>query len=111
MKKLKKGTIALIVIACFFGSIALFLSGVAIYAHSDDDYSKPNADMAIWMSYIKDDALLKNVVIPGAHDAATKSMMYAAKTQSRTISDLLLCGTRYLDIRVGLKNNKLKITS
>ena len=65
--------------------------------------------MAVWMSYIKDDALLKDIVIPGSHDSATKDMIYAAKTQSKTVADQLLCGMRYLDIRVGYKDDVLKI--
>ena len=58
-----------------------------------------------WMSYIEDDILVKEIVIPGSHDAGTIGMIYAAKTQSLPIYKQLIDGIRYFDIRVEKKKN------
>jgi len=58
-----------------------------------------------WMSYIKDDTLIKEIVMPGSHDAGTIGMIYAAKTQSLPIHKQLIDGVRYFDIRVEKKKN------
>lgn len=58
-----------------------------------------------WMSYIKDDTLIKEIVMPGSHDAGTIGMIYAAKTQSLPIHKQLIDGVRYFDIRVEKKRN------
>ncbi|HOD93443.1 MAG TPA: phosphatidylinositol-specific phospholipase C domain-containing protein [Clostridia bacterium] len=58
-----------------------------------------------WMSYIEDDILVKEIVIPGSHDAGTIGMIYAAKTQSLPIYKQLIDGVRYFDIRVEKKKN------
>jgi hypothetical protein len=57
-----------------------------------------------WMSFIRDDVRLIDLVIPGSHDSATYSMRGAARpfvqTQSYNLLAQLLCGVRYLDLRV-----------
>ncbi|SOD02498.1 hypothetical protein SAMN05216486_10394 [bacterium JGI 053] len=57
-----------------------------------------------WMSFIRDDVRLIDLVIPGSHDSATYSMRGAARpfvqTQSYNLLAQLLCGIRYLDLRV-----------
>ncbi|HEV7587126.1 MAG TPA: hypothetical protein VGO40_03255, partial [Longimicrobium sp.] len=57
-----------------------------------------------WMSFIRDDVRLIDLVIPGSHDSATYSMHGAARpfvqTQSYNLLAQLLCGIRYLDLRV-----------
>lgn len=93
----------LLVVLCVVGVLA-------IVANSQNDNSKPTKELAKWMSMIKDETLLKNVVIPGAHDAGTKGLTYLAKTQDRNTADMLACGIRYLDLRVSkAKSGELKI--
>lgn len=53
-----------------------------------------------WMGRIKDDALVSEIVVPGAHDAGTQGMIWVAETQSHSIKEQLYCGVRYFDIRV-----------
>jgi hypothetical protein len=57
-----------------------------------------------WMSFIRDDVRLIDLAIPGSHDSATYSMRGAAQpfaqTQSYNLLAQLLCGVRYLDLRV-----------
>lgn len=104
-----KRKLSLIIVAAILAAILLAAAVCVIIANSRNDNSKPTDELASWMSMIKDDALLKMIAIPGAHDAGTKGMPYFAATQDRDIADLLNCGTRYLDLRVSYANGKLLI--
>lgn len=104
-----KRKLALIIVAAILGAILIAISICAIIANSKNDDSKPTAELASWQSMIKDETLLKDVVIAGAHDAGTKGLPYFAETQDRDVSDLLNCGTRYLDLRVSYAGGKLQI--
>lgn len=95
-----KRKIALIIVAAILAAILVAVVVCVIIANSKNDDSKPTDDLANWQSMIKDETLLKNVVIAGAHDAGTIGLSYLAATQNRDITDLLNCGTRYLDLRV-----------
>ncbi len=54
-----------------------------------------------WMSYLSDDTLLVDVVMPGSHDAGTKSITAEnLHTQSSGFYDQLIGGVRYFDMRV-----------
>ena len=57
-----------------------------------------------WMSCIRDDVRMVDLVIPGSHDSATYSMRgFAgpfARTQEYDLLAQLACGIRYLDLRV-----------
>ena len=59
-----------------------------------------------WMSNLPDDKKVLLINIPGAHDTAANEMVplaeSMARTQNRTIPDLLKFGIRKLDIRVAL---------
>ena len=59
-----------------------------------------------WMSNLPDDKLVLLINIPGAHDTAANEMLplaeTMARTQNRTIPELLKFGIRKLDIRVAL---------
>lgn len=58
-----------------------------------------------WQNDIKDDIKVKDLVIPGSHDAGTKGMIAFAQTQDTTILEQLQAGVRYFDIRVSRKKN------
>lgn len=60
-----------------------------------------------WMSKIDDNTKVIDVVIPGSHDAGTKGTIWAAETQNCTIKEQLEIGTRYFDLRVEKKSDKL----
>ena len=59
-----------------------------------------------WMSNLPDDKLILLINIPGAHDSATNEVLpiaeSMARTQNRTIPELLKFGIRKLDVRVAL---------
>lgn len=107
---MKKGVkITLITIACLLTAIVIIALSCASFAHRIDDDTKPSEQLSYWMSNIRGDALLKDVVIPGSHDAGATDMMWMARTQDRDIADQLACGTRYFDLRVGIKKGELRI--
>lgn len=58
-------------------------------------------ETAGWMAALREDALLRTVALPGAHDAGTAGMPWYTCTQGKTIARQLREGVRYLDIRVG----------
>ena len=58
-----------------------------------------------WMSYISDETLFVDVVMPGSHDAGTKSITAEnLHTQSSGFYDQLTGGVRYFDMRVAEYN-------
>lgn len=106
MKKWLKVLLIVIIIAFLLGGT---VGGLVGFADRINDESEPRAALKTWMAHVEDETLLKNVVLPGAHDAATAGMLWVSETQSRTVSDLLACGVRYFDLRVRSKNGKLVI--
>lgn len=108
MSKRKK--ITLISLSVVLATILCTVGVLIIVANSQNDNSEPTQELSQWMSMIKDETLLKKVVIPGAHDAGTKGLSYLAETQDRDTADMLSCGTRYFDLRVSkTKDGELKI--
>lgn len=57
-----------------------------------------------WMSYIKDEAKITKVAMPGSHNSATMGMIKLAKCQNGSLYDQAMHGVRMFDIR--LKANK-----
>ena len=106
----KKRKSSAIVLCALLAAILVTVGVLMIVANSQNDSSQPMEILSKWMDMIKDETLLKKVVIPGAHDAGTTGLPYLAATQDRGIADLLACGTRYLDLRVAkTKDGELKI--
>lgn len=62
-----------------------------------------------WMKYINGDIPVKNIAIPGSHDAGTYNMLSLGETQSSSILTQLKFGVRYFDIRVEEKGDSLVI--
>lgn len=53
-----------------------------------------------WMSYIKDDAKITKIAMPGSHNAATMGMNKFAKCQNGSLYEQYTCGVRFFDIRL-----------
>ena len=105
----KKAKIAVITIVCVVVCIGIVVGAMAGSAQRAIDDEKATPFLSSWMSYVKDDTLLTQTVIPGAHDAGSIGMMWAAETQDKSIGEMLDCGARYFDIRVQKDGNKLVI--
>jgi len=53
-----------------------------------------------WMSYLKDDAKITKIAMPGSHNAATTGMIKLAKCQSGSLYEQYEHGVRFFDIRL-----------
>lgn len=64
-----------------------------------------------WMSRVEDSRPLSRMAIPGTHDAGTQYVQLAffAKCQTKDIAEQLEAGYRYLDIRLAVDGEHLKL--
>ena len=64
-----------------------------------------------WMKNVDDNKLINDLVIPGTHDSGLTHSIFdvAGKCQDMTIINQLNAGVRFLDIRLQLVKNELKI--
>ncbi|MBQ2903379.1 MAG: hypothetical protein IJE48_03180 [Clostridia bacterium] len=53
-----------------------------------------------WMSYIKDDAKITKIAMPGSHNSGTMGMMKFAKCQNGSLYEQYKYGVRFFDIRM-----------
>jgi len=53
-----------------------------------------------WMSYLKDEAKITKIVMPGSHNSATMGMNKLGRCQCGSLYEQYLCGVRYFDIRI-----------
>ncbi|MBR2732205.1 MAG: hypothetical protein IKD72_09520 [Clostridia bacterium] len=53
-----------------------------------------------WMSYLKDEAKITKIAVPGAHNAGTKGMLFPARCQNGTIYEQFQYGVREFGIRI-----------
>lgn len=61
-----------------------------------------------WMSYIKDDAKITKIAMPGSHNSGTMGMIRFAECQKGSFYEQFKCGVRFFDIRLKMaKNGKL----
>lgn len=96
--------VVILIISCFF----TFSIGLCSIKSNISDNYKSN-ELSSWMQYVDDDAYIKEIVIPGSHDAGTELMFYAGRTQKLSIEKQLKRGVRYFDIRVNKTENGLYI--
>ena len=103
MKKSKKIVLSIL---CTFAVLLIIIASVLAYFTSTAIVkTATDENLGKWMSYIKDETLLKSVVIPGSHDAGSENMMWLAKMQSKDIAEQLADGIRYFDIRIQKDGN------
>ncbi|MBQ4626969.1 MAG: hypothetical protein IJB45_06955 [Clostridia bacterium] len=62
-----------------------------------------------WMSYIKDEAKITKIAIPGSHNAGTMGMHKVARCQNGTLFEQFQHGVRYFDIRLRADKKGLRI--
>lgn len=90
-------------LAVIAGLIFLTACGQSIIDETPDPF------FSQWMSFLSDETAIRNIVIPGSHDAGSVTMPSAAETQNSYIRTQLLYGVRYFDIRVQKKARGLVI--
>ena len=72
---------------------------------------KSQSDHSTWMAALDDEAKLNSLSIPGTHDSGALHSLaeVSGKCQSLSIGEQLKIGVRFLDIRLQLVDNKLKV--
>lgn len=60
-----------------------------------------------WMSYIKDEVKLRNIVIPGAHNTGSYGMAATACCQDGNLYEQFCYGIRYYCMRLDTKDGKI----
>ena len=72
---------------------------------------KGKADRSDWMADLEDNASLNSLTIPGTHDSGALHSLaeISGKCQSLSVEEQLKIGVRFLDIRLQLVDNELKV--
>lgn len=65
--------------------------------------------LSSWMAAVPDGTLLKELAIPGSHDAGTDGMLWPFSTQYCSVGTQLSYGIRYMDIRVDKTDDGYRI--
>lgn len=81
-------------------TIAVTVFAFAACSEGDETVEKTFEEQ--WMSYISDEVLVSEVVMPGAHDAGTMGADKMWETQHSTIEAQLKAGVRYFDFRASV---------
>lgn len=95
----KKTIVALVMVLAVSSIFSMSLAGC--------NKGQKGNSISCWMSYINDDVLLKNLVIPGSHDTGTYDLNYVSQTQYKNMEEQLACGTRYFDLRYDIVDGEL----
>ena len=88
--------------------ILLVFWGIPLTEVGDRSTVNGSAD---WMAALDDNLPLSSVVLPGTHDSATQYVQLAffSKCQSMDIAGQLEAGYRYLDIRLAVDGQSMKL--
>lgn len=99
--------VVLSVLGVILGMV-LLLAVVPLLEHVS---KKPAAGSADWMAAVDGSRLLNEINLPGTHDSATTyaELAFFSRCQDLTITEQLEAGIRYLDIRLGTEEGKMKL--
>lgn len=100
----KKILFVMSVIVC----VVLLIEMIPLFEHvNKEEVSNSNN----WMSTIDDSKRLSDINIPGTHDSATQyiELPFFSRCQDLSIQQQLSAGIRYLDIRLAISGEKLKL--
>ena len=91
--------------------VAFMLASVVLTFLAVIPMQKADSDRSDWMAQLNDDATLNSLTIPGTHDSGALHSIaeISGKCQSLAIKDQLKIGVRFLDIRLQLVGDKLKV--
>ena len=90
-----------------FAVILIVCSLAAVGACQKTQESEDVTELSYWMSYIKDDAPITDIAIPGTHDSGTLGMISVCETQNKDFAGQLATGARYFDVRVRDKGDEM----
>ena len=102
------GAIVLRLIVILAIVFALLMYVIPAFERADRTAVPGSAD---WMARLDDGLPLGGIVLPGTHDSATKNVLLAwfSKCQSLDIGAQLDAGYRYLDIRLAVDGERLRL--
>ena len=92
-------------------SIALILASVVLSLLAVAPMQGGAIDRSDWMAALRDDATLHSLTIPGTHDSGALHSIadVSGKCQSLPIKEQLKIGVRFLDIRLQLVGDELRV--
>ena len=90
---------------------ALLLLSVALTLFAVIPLQRGESDRSGWMSALDDGAALNSITIPGTHDSGALHSIaeISGKCQTLSIKEQLKIGVRFLDMRLQLVDNELKV--
>lgn len=99
------------VVAGLLITLIAFLITIWALPMTETVRDKTREGSADWMSRLPDDRALNNVVLPGTHDSGTRfvGLAFFSKCQSLSVGEQLRAGYRYLDIRLAMDGDALKL--
>ncbi len=93
--------------------VLLLLAALVMYVIplTETDKGETVDGASSWMGELPDGIRLNELAIPGTHDSATQfvTLAFFGKCQSKSIPRQLDCGFRYLDIRLAVEEQQLKL--
>ena len=91
--------------------IAMMLASVVFALLAVAPMQRAEKDNSDWMSALDDAAHLNSITIPGTHDSGALHSLaeISGKCQTLSIKEQLKVGVRFLDIRLQLVGNELKV--
>lgn len=110
-KKRKSLRVLLRVVCAFLVLVLLTAAAFFIIPFTETVASAPGAEASSWMAYLDDSLRLNEIVLPGTHNSATQycQIAFLTRCQDLGIREQLDAGYRYLDIRLGLEGERLKL--
>lgn len=90
---------------------ALLLACIALAFVAVAPMQTVTVDRLDWMANLSDDTSLNSLTIPGTHDSGALHSIadVAGKCQTLSVKQQLKAGVRFLDIRLRLVNNQLRV--
>ena len=91
--------------------VAWILASVVLSLLAVAPMQRGETDRTDWMASLRDDAALSSITIPGTHDSGALHSLaeVSGKCQSLSIKEQLKIGVRFLDIRLQLVGDELKV--
>ena len=110
-KKVNPVRAALRILGGLLAALFLFLLVMYVIPLTETGDSSAVSGTADWMAELDDSLLLNEITLPGTHDSGTQYVQlgYFAKCQAKSIGGQLEAGYRYLDIRLAVDGDGMKL--
>lgn len=111
MRQKKKKHVGRRILVCLLVLILLAAAAFVGIPMLETVKTKTAEGSADWMADLDDGLRLNEIVLPGTHDSATQYVQLAffSKCQGLSVGEQLEAGFRYLDIRLGLAEDGIRL--